>query len=80
MATANTLPPAAHTVAYDVPLFGPLARALSPRGVHFPFVVIVLLVAIWGLAIFAFGLPALALPAVVGSILFLALLVVITFG
>lgn len=76
MTTADTFTPTTHSL----PLFGALARALSPRGVHFPFVVIVLLVAVWGVAIYAFGLPALALPAVVGSILFLALLVAITFG
>ena len=76
MTTADTFTPTTHSL----PRIGALARALSPRGVHFPFVVIVLLVAVWGVAIYAFGLPALALPAVVGSILFLALLVAITFG
>lgn len=65
---------------YRVPLFGPVARELAQGDADYPLYLIIALVAIWGIAISLFGLPALYLPAVVASPLMIVVLVAISRG
>lgn len=71
----------------SVDSFVPLRRFSMPAplaalaaGPHFPLLVIAALLVVWGTAVATWGLLALALPAVVFSVLMLVLLVAITRG
>jgi hypothetical protein len=66
--------------AYRLPIFGAIAREWTEGDADFPLYLILVLVSVWGMAIFFFGLPALYLPAVVASPLMVAMLVLISRG
>ncbi|MBN8290815.1 hypothetical protein JI664_02445 [Rhodobacter sp. NTK016B] len=67
-------------VAYRLPLLGAVLRELAEGDADYPLYLIVALLAIWGIAITFFGLPALYLPAVVASPLMIVVLVMISRG
>ncbi|PWE27147.1 hypothetical protein [Pararhodobacter marinus] len=66
--------------AYRLPILGAILRELAEGDRDYPLYLIVALMAIWGIAIVFFGLPALYLPAVVAAPLMMVVLVLITRG
>lgn len=79
MATAETFAPRSPR-SIRMPILRALIRIGAWGKANFPLYLILALVSAWGIAIALWGLPALALPAVVLGPLMLVLLVAITRG